>query len=58
MVVRNYIWIQFMDMDKEVELLPTLQRFDSLKEDVKLLIEKLGHIENDIKELRKEILEI
>ena len=58
MVVRNYIWIQFMDMDKEVELLPTLQRFDSLKEDVKLLIEKLEHIENDIKEIRKEVLEL
>ena len=47
-----------MDMDKEVELLPTLQRFDSLKEDVKLLIEKLEQIENDIKELRKEELEL
>ena len=58
MVVRNYIWIQFMDMDKEVELLPTLQRFDSLKEDVKLLIEKLEQIKNDIKELRKEVLEL
>jgi hypothetical protein len=43
--------------DKELELFPTLQKFDSLAEDVKLLIEKLGHIENDIKELRKEILE-
>jgi len=47
-----------MDMDKEVELLPILQRFDSLKEDVKLLIEKLEHIENDIKEIRKEVLEL
>ena len=47
-----------MDMDKEVELLPTLQRFDSLKEDVKLLIKKLEHIENDIKEIRKDVLEL
>ena len=47
-----------MDMDKEVELLPILQRFDSLKEDVKLLIEKLEHIENDIKEIRKDVLEL
>jgi hypothetical protein len=46
-----------MTSDKELDLLPTLQKFDSLAEDVKLLIEKLGHIENDIKELRKEILE-
>ena len=44
--------------DRELELFPTLQKFDSLVEDVNLLIEKLGHIENDIKELRKEILEI
>ena len=43
--------------NKELELLPTLQRFDSLTEDVKLLIEKLGHIENEIKEIRKEILD-
>ena len=47
-----------MDMDKEVELLPILQRFDSLAEDVKLLIDKLEQIKKDIKELRKEILEI
>ena len=47
-----------MDMDKEVELLPTLQRFDSLKEDVKLLIEKLEQIKNDIEELRKDVLEL
>ena len=45
-----------MVMDKEIKLLPILQRFDSLKEDVKLLIEKLKHIENDIKELKKEIV--
>ena len=44
--------------DKELELLPILQRFDSLAEDVKLLIEKLERIENEIKELKKEILEI
>jgi len=47
-----------MVMDKEIELLPTLQRFDSLAEDVKLLIDKLEQIKKDIKELRKEILEI
>ena len=47
-----------MVMDKEIELLPTLQRFDSLAEDVKLLIDKLKQIKKDIKELRKEILEI
>ena len=58
MVVRNYIWIQFMDMDKEVELLPTLQRFDSIAEDVKLLIKKLEQIENNIKELKNEILKV
>ena len=42
--------------NKELDLFPTLQRFDSLAEDVKLLIEKLKHIENDIKELKKELL--
>ena len=42
--------------NKELELLPTLQRFDSLAEDVKHLIEILKHHKNDIKELRKEIL--
>ena len=47
-----------MDMDKEIELLPTLQRFDSIAEDVKLLIKKLEHIENDIKEIRKDVLEL
>ena len=47
-----------MVMDKEVELLPTLQRFDSLKEDVKLLIEKLEQIKKDIEELRKDVLEL
>ena len=42
--------------DRELELFPTLQRIDSLGEDIKLLIEKLFHMENDIKELKKEIL--
>ena len=46
-----------MVVDKEIELLPILQRFDSLAEDVKLLIEKLERIENEIKELRQEILD-
>ena len=45
-------------MDKDIELLPILQRFDSLNVDVKLLIEKLEHIENDIKEIRKDVLEL
>ena len=43
--------------DRELELFPTLQRFDSLAENVKLLIEKLERIENEIKELRQEILD-
>ena len=43
-------------MDKEVELLPILQKLDSLAEDVKFLIKKLKQMENDIKELRAEIL--
>ena len=47
-----------MVVDKEIELLPLLQRFDSLKEDVKLLIEKLEQIKNNIEELRKEVLEL
>ena len=47
-----------MAVDKEIELLPTLQRFDSLKEDVKLLIEKLEQIKKDIEELRKDVLEL
>ena len=46
-----------MISDKELNLLPTLQKIDSLGEDVKLLIKKLGHIENEIKELRQEILD-
>jgi len=47
-----------MVMDKEIKLLPILQRFDSLAEDVKLMIDKLEQIKKNIKELRKEILEI
>jgi len=43
--------------DKELELLPTLQKIDSLGEDVKLLIKKLERIETDLKEIRKEILD-
>ena len=45
------------ETDRELDLFPILQRFDSLAEDVKLLIKKLERIENEIKELRKEILE-
>jgi hypothetical protein len=45
-------------MDKEVEFLPILQKLDSLSSDVEFLIEKLKQIENDIKEIRKEVLEI
>ena len=44
--------------NKEVELLPLLQKVDGFANDVKLLIEKLKQMEKDIKELRKEILEI
>ena len=47
-----------MVMDKEIKLLPILQRFDSLKEDVNLLIEKLENIKDDIKEIRKDVLEL
>jgi len=42
-------------MDKEIEFLPLLQKLDGLANDVKLLIEKLKQIENNIKELRKGI---
>ena len=42
--------------DKERELLPTLQRFDSLSQDVKLLVEQLEQVDNDINKLKKEIL--
>jgi len=45
-------------MDKEVELLPILQKLDSLTSNTKLLIETLKRMDNNIKELRKEILEI
>ena len=43
------------DEEKELDLFPTIQRIDGLGEDVKLVIERLEHIENDIKELKKEI---
>ena len=42
--------------DKELDFFPALQRVDGLSEDVKLLIDKVEHIRNDIKELRDEIL--
>ena len=42
-------------MDKEVEFLPLLQKLDGLALNIKFLIEKLNQIENDIKEIRKEI---
>jgi len=44
--------------NKEVELLPLLQKVDGFTNDVKLLIEKLKQMNKDIKELKKEILEI
>jgi len=44
------------DENKELALFPILQRIDSLSEDVKLLIKKLEYVENDIKELKHEIL--
>ena len=44
--------------DKEVELLPLLQKVDGLANDVKLLIEKLKQMDKDIKELKQDILEI
>ena len=44
--------------DKEVELLPLLQKVDSIANDVKLLIEKLKQMDKDIKELKQDILEI
>ena len=34
--------------DKELDLFPPLQRIDSLGEDVKFLVDKLEHIENDL----------
>ena len=42
--------------DKERELLPILQRFDSLSQDVKLLVEQLEQVDDDVKALKKEIL--
>ena len=44
--------------NKEFELLPLLQKVDGFANDVKLLIEKLKQMDKDIKELKKEILEI
>jgi hypothetical protein len=44
--------------NKEFELLPMLQKLDGFASDVKLLIEKLKQMNKDIKELKKEILEI
>jgi len=44
--------------DKEVELLPLLQKVDGFANDVKLLIEKLKQMDKDIKELKQDILEI
>ena len=46
-----------IESDKELDLFPTLQRIDSMSEDVKLVIERLEQIEKDIKELKKEICE-
>jgi len=45
-------------MDKEVEFLPILQKLDGLTSDIKFLIEKLKQMENEMKELRKELLEV
>ena len=44
--------------NKEVELLPLLQKVDSIANDVKLLIERLKQMDKDIKELKQDILEI
>jgi hypothetical protein len=43
--------------DKEIELLPILQKLDGLTSDTKLLMAKLKQMETNIKELKKEILE-
>ena len=43
--------------DKELELLPLLQKVDSIVNDIKFLIEKLKQMKNDIKELKQDILE-
>jgi len=45
-------------MDKEVEFLPILQKLDGLTSNIKFLIEKLKQMENEMKELRKELLEV
>ena len=45
------------DNNKEIEFLPILQKLDDLTSDTKLLIEKLKQMQNNIKELKKEILE-
>ena len=47
-----------MKGNKEVELLPLLQRVDGFANDVKLLIERLKQMDKDIKELKQDILEI
>jgi len=47
-----------MKGNKEVELLPLLQKVDGLASDVKLLIERLKQMDKDIKELKQDILEI
>ena len=44
--------------NKEVELLPLLQKVDGFANDVKLLIEKLKQMENNIKELKQDILKL
>ena len=44
--------------NKEFELLPLLQKVDGLTSDVKLLIEKLKQMENNIKELKQDILKL
>ena len=43
--------------EKEIELLPILQKLDGLTSDTKLLMVKLKQMENSVKELKKEILE-
>jgi hypothetical protein len=43
--------------DKEIELLPILQKLEGLTSDTKLLMAKLKQMKNNIKELKKEILE-
>ena len=43
--------------DKEIELLPILQKLEDLSSDTKLLMAKLKQMKNNIKELKKEILE-